>query len=68
VQIAHEEASETGEEHGTMQVEGQLAALELPAGTTEEVVVTFEEAGEVLFGCHEPGHYDGGMVGTVSVG
>jgi len=68
VQTAHEEASETGEEHATMQVEGQLAALELSAGETGEVVVTFEETGEVLFGCHEPGHYDGGMVGTVTVG
>jgi uncharacterized cupredoxin-like copper-binding protein len=66
VQAAHEEMSEMGGEHGG-HVEGQLAAVELPSGATEEVVVTFEEAGEVLFGCHEPGHYDGGMVGTVTV-
>lgn len=67
VQIAHEEASEMGGEHGG-HVEGQLAAVDLPSGATEEVVVTFEEPGEILFGCHEPGHYDGGMVGTVTVG
>jgi uncharacterized cupredoxin-like copper-binding protein len=67
VQMAHEEASEAGEEHGGMHVEGQLAALELSAGATEEAVVTFDQSGEVLFGCHEPGHYDGGMVGTVTV-
>lgn len=68
VQMAHQEASEMGEEHGGMHVEGQLAALELPPGETREVEVTFEEAGDVIFGCHEPGHYEGGMVGTVRVG
>jgi uncharacterized cupredoxin-like copper-binding protein len=67
VQVAHEEASDAGEEHGGMHAEGQLAALELAPGETEEAVVTFEETGDVLFGCHEPGHYDGGMVGTVTV-
>jgi uncharacterized cupredoxin-like copper-binding protein len=67
VQTAHEEASETGEEHGEMHVQGQLAALELEPGETEETFVTFDEAGEILFACHEPGHYDGGMVGTVTV-
>jgi len=68
VQMAHEEASMMGEEeHGEMHVEGQLAALELESGETEEAVVTFKEPGEVIFGCHEPGHYDGGMLGTVTV-
>lgn len=68
VQMAHEEASEMGEEHGGMEVEGQLVALELPPGETREVEVSFDEAGEILYGCHEPGHYAGGMVGTVTVG
>jgi uncharacterized cupredoxin-like copper-binding protein len=67
VQMAHEESSEMGEEHGGMEVEGQLAALDLTPGETQEVEVTFKEAGEVLYGCHEPGHYQGGMVGTVTV-
>jgi uncharacterized cupredoxin-like copper-binding protein len=67
VQMTHEEASDAGEEHGGMHAEGQLAALELSPGETEEAVVTLEQTGDVLFGCHEPGHYDGGMVGTVTV-
>jgi uncharacterized cupredoxin-like copper-binding protein len=67
VQMAHEEASEAGEEHGGMHVEGQLAALDVDPESTEEVTVTFEEGGEMLFGCHEPGHYQGGMVGTVII-
>lgn len=69
VQMAHEEAGMMGEEeHGEMHVEGQLAALELEPGASGEAVVTFEDTGEVTFGCHEPGHYDGGMLGTVTVG
>ena len=67
VQMAHEEAGEMAEKHGGMEVEGQLAALDLAPGETREVEVTFDEAGEVLYGCHEPGHYDGGMVATIRV-
>jgi uncharacterized cupredoxin-like copper-binding protein len=67
VQKAHEEAARTGAEHGALHVEGQLAALELPPGETKEAVVTFELGGEIVYGCHEPGHYGGGMVGTVVV-
>jgi uncharacterized cupredoxin-like copper-binding protein len=29
--------------------------------------VTFDEPGNVLFACHQPGHYDGGMVGTITM-
>lgn len=67
VQMAHEEASAMGEMHEGMHVEGQLAALDLEPGQTREVTVTFEEPGEMPFGCHEPGHFDGGMRGTVIV-
>lgn len=63
VQAAHEE--QMGE-MGHMQEEA-LAALELKAGETKEATVTLESAGTVLFGCHEPGHYQAGMVGTISV-
>lgn len=67
VQLAHEEAMEMGEMHEGMDVPGQLAALDVQPGGTEEATVTFDEAGEVPYGCHEAGHFDGGMVGTVIV-
>jgi uncharacterized cupredoxin-like copper-binding protein len=46
---------------------GALAALDLPSGQTKEATVTFEDPGEILYGCHIEGHYDAGMVGTVTV-
>jgi uncharacterized cupredoxin-like copper-binding protein len=36
-------------------------------GDTASFTWRFTETGEVLYGCHEPGHFDGGMVGTVEV-
>lgn len=42
-------------------------AVLVEAGRTGELVVTFDEAGTTLLGCHRPGHYDAGMVLTVEV-
>ena len=36
-------------------------------GETETYQYTFSEPGELLAGCHEPGHYDGGMKATIRV-
>jgi uncharacterized cupredoxin-like copper-binding protein len=44
-----------------------MAMLELAPGETKETTVTFQQRGTILYGCHEPGHYKGGMVGTVTV-
>jgi uncharacterized cupredoxin-like copper-binding protein len=41
--------------------------ITIPPGETEQLTWQFSEAGEVLFGCHEKGHYEGGMVGTIEV-
>ena len=42
-------------------------AVSVAPGETEELTWEFSETGEVLYGCHEAGHYDGGMVGTIEV-
>ncbi|QNK67061.1 plastocyanin/azurin family copper-binding protein [Variovorax sp. PAMC26660] len=39
----------------------------LAPGKTGEIVWQFTEAGKVDFGCLQPGHYDMGMKGAVSV-
>lgn len=43
------------------------AGIALGAGETGEFTYTFAEPGELLIGCHEPGHYDGGMVARITV-
>jgi uncharacterized cupredoxin-like copper-binding protein len=44
-----------------------ITGIEIRPGRTKRLTWTFTEAGEVLYGCHEPGHYEGGMVGTIEV-
>jgi uncharacterized cupredoxin-like copper-binding protein len=62
-QDEHEQEMAEGEM--SMQHEGNT--LVLGPGQTGSLTWTFTKAGEVLYGCHEPGHYEGGMVGTVQV-
>lgn len=42
-------------------------AVTVDPGATAALVHTFDEPGELLIGCHQPGHYEGGMVATVTV-
>jgi uncharacterized cupredoxin-like copper-binding protein len=42
-------------------------ALTVEPGETGELTHTFDEAGETFIGCHQPGHYEAGMVVTVDV-
>lgn len=41
--------------------------LALAGGESGELTWSFAVAGSLLFGCHVPGHYDAGMVGTLEV-
>lgn len=36
-------------------------------GATETLEHTFTASGEILAGCHEPGHYEAGMVASMTV-
>lgn len=49
-------------------VEMMENAVSVEPGESASLTWRFTESGEVLFGCHEPGHYEGGMVGTIEVG
>jgi P-type Cu+ transporter len=42
-------------------------AVQIPPGTTVSRTYTFTAPGIILFGCHVPGHYPAGMVGTIVV-
>ena len=62
VQLVHEEGTEA--HHPPRPGE-----VSVPAGETVVTTYTFPEApGELIFGCHLPGHYDFGMRGTVTIG
>jgi len=62
VQLAHEEGTEA--HHAPRPGE-----VSVPAGETVITTYTFPQTpGELIFGCHLPGHYDFGMRGTVTIG
>lgn len=44
-----------------------MASLPLAPGETAEATITFDESGELRYACHVEGHYEDGMVGTISV-
>ena len=50
---------------GTMHAESNF--VEIPAGKTAQLVYTFKQPGTLEIGCHVPGHYAGGMRGTINV-
>ena len=52
-----------GMDHGG----GDEDAITVDPGDTGELTYTFDEPGTVLIGCHQPGHYDAGMVIEVTV-
>jgi uncharacterized cupredoxin-like copper-binding protein len=60
IQLVHEEGTE--KHHGARPGE-----ISVPAGETRETTYTFEEPGELIYGCHIFGHYDYGMRGAVEV-
>ena len=62
VQLAHERGTEA--HHAPRPGE-----ITVPAGTTRATTVTFPRSKKTtLFGCHLPGHYAYGMVGTIEIG
>ena len=46
---------------------GTSNAVSVKPGKSASLIYTFDTPGQVLIGCHQPGHYTGGMKATVSV-
>ena len=72
--VGDSEMQDTAEEEmeGMEGMEGMdhadaMASLSIGPGESAEAVVTFDDAGELYYACHIEGHYDGGMVGTITV-
>ncbi|MEO7294765.1 MAG: plastocyanin/azurin family copper-binding protein [Candidatus Limnocylindria bacterium] len=64
-QDEHEAKMAGGGMSGTGQNESN--ALTLQAGEEGELTWFFTAPATILFGCHVPGHYDSGMVGTLTI-
>lgn len=68
--------SDTQDDHDAemaeMPMDGMRAddanAMTMDPGQTKEMTWTFTEAGDILMGCHIPGHYAAGMRGTITMG
>jgi uncharacterized cupredoxin-like copper-binding protein len=72
VQLAHrDEMTETtveddhDDDHGSSD---GVQAVTVEPGQTGSITATFDEAGTILIGCHEPGHWESGMKATITVG
>ena len=61
VQLAHERGTETYHPP-------RPGEMTVPAGETATTTYTFAETGELIIGCHLPGHYAYGMRAVVRVG
>lgn len=66
-QEAHETEMVEMAKNGEMMMHDEANAMSVPAGETKELTWHFTEAGTVLIGCHQPGHYAGGMKATIDV-
>lgn len=62
IQEQHEEEMSSG-----MAAHDHPYGVFLEPGETKEITWRFTNPGEFLFGCHVPGHYKAGMVGTIAV-
>lgn len=69
-QVDHEaemrEAAD-GDAHGGGHTDDEADAVTVEPGESEELTYTFDDAGPVEIGCHQPGHYEAGMKIAVEV-
>jgi uncharacterized cupredoxin-like copper-binding protein len=65
---AQQEHSEAmGNTSGGHDAHGSEEGIVVEPGGTAELSYTFEEDGQTLIGCHQPGHYEAGMKSTITV-
>lgn len=64
--LQEEHEAEMAEMSGDMAMHDEPNAFVL-VGETKEMTWMMTEGGEILFGCHQPGHYQAGMKGTVTI-
>lgn len=62
-----EHEAEMAEMSGDMEMHDEPNAFVLESGETKEMTWHITESGEILFGCHQPGHFAAGMKGTITI-
>jgi uncharacterized cupredoxin-like copper-binding protein len=67
-QAMQDEHAEEMAEMGSGMGHDEPNALSLEPGETKELTWRFGDGGTVIYACHEPGHYQAGMHGEISVG
>ncbi len=60
-QMTHEQSM------GDMPMSDSATAISLKPGETKTLTYTFAKVGAFMAGCHEPGHYAGGMKAMITV-
>ena len=65
---AYQDEHKAAMQHGEGHMSELNNAVDVAPSETVKLTWRFNESGTVLYGCHEPGHYEGGMVGTITVG
>jgi len=63
---AEQQAHDEGMSSGSSAMD-EPNGVEMPAGGTARLVYTFDQPGTLEYGCHVPGHYAAGMVGSITV-
>jgi uncharacterized cupredoxin-like copper-binding protein len=64
---AQEHHADEMAEMGAEMMHDEEDGIAVEPGATETLEYTFEQAGEILAGCHQPGHYAAGMVASITV-
>jgi uncharacterized cupredoxin-like copper-binding protein len=65
----HMDESDDGAEHTEEELcpSGIPAAVTIEPGETVSVLARLDDPGETLIGCHQPGHWQAGMKGVITV-
>jgi len=53
--------------HNTIMMENDANGIAVAPGESGTLIWKFTSPGTIKFGCHEPGHYAAGMVGTIKI-
>ena len=65
--LQDEHEMEMAEMGGDMAMHDEPNAFVIAPGETKEMTWHLTEGGEILYGCHQSGHYAAGMKGTVTI-